>query len=563
MKNLLKPSRLALAVAAIALPLTATANQSLNAAGYASTIGGVINEGSVHSSSFNPAGNNLLLPQGDKFRFGYLSNLGGYVEIGESDDLDKTVDNLVDDLDYANILGDSSPGNQDYNNAISKLKERYGTNLNTEAEFYEAIAKRANTEIIADLEKGGQFRAGGQLQVPLTPFLIRSNSARGTFSINAAASMQMKGAFLGSDFGVRTSFVDSSNKNIGSLDINIADAVSAFDKIKQETDNWSGTITQSDILRIENILKGNNADGTEDLNGKDILSGNEAILEKLKEEVDAGGAGVNSSVETTFTTDSGLDVKAAVVKHIALGYGTNLTNWFELSDKHGQLEAGARLNVYSVETGRKFISLQAEANDNSGNSTSDNLTEDFLDNTATTTDIGLDIGFLWHAQNYQAGITFYNLNEPSFDYPDMGKVLTDDHITLDALLGLQGAGKTQVIESVKLTRHAVIEGAYYTDNRNWMIQGAYTLGTATNFVGDEFQNLHLSAGYYPKSAWLPGLRAGYSQNMKGAELSKIHAGATLFGIMHLDVAVSPDTSSFDGSDYPRYVAFSLGFEEKF
>ena len=37
MKNLLKPSRLALAVAAIALPLTATVNQLLNAAGYSGT----------------------------------------------------------------------------------------------------------------------------------------------------------------------------------------------------------------------------------------------------------------------------------------------------------------------------------------------------------------------------------------------------------------------------------------------------------------------------------------------------------------------------------------------
>ena len=558
MKNLLKPSRLALAVAAIALPLTATANQSLNAAGYASTIGGVINEGSVHSSSFNPAGNNLLVNKTDKFRFGYLSNLGGYIEIGESDDLDKKVDGLVDDMDAVDDFANLS--NQAY------LANRYGADK-TEAEYYEAIAKRANTEIIADLEKGGQLRAGGQLQVPLTPFLIRSEAARGTFSLNASVGGQVKGAFLGDKFGVKTTFKNTAGQDLGSLNIDIADAAGAYKKIEEEVNTWTGSsaVTANQIKRIENILKGNYADGTANPNGKNIIAGNEAAITTLIAEAEkSGGSTVNTEVESTITTNSGLDIKAARVAHLGFGYGTNLTNWLELNDKHGQLEAGVRLNIYNVEAGRNFVSLQAEANDgNEDSDTSDKLTEDFLDNTKTTTGVGLDLGFLWHSDNYQAGITFYNLNEPSFDYPDLNTYLSKTDGTLTALQGLEAAGKTKVADSVKLTRHAVIEGAYYTDNRNWMIQGAYTLGKATNFVGDEFQTLHLSAGYYPKSAWIPGLRAGYSKNMKGSELSKIHAGATFFGIMHLDVAVSPDTSSFDDSDIPRYAAISLGFEEKF
>src|SRR5690554_3910046 len=236
MKNLLKPSRLALAVAALALPLTATANQSLNSAGYSGTIGGVINEGSVHSSSFNPAGNNLLLDKNEKMRFGYLSNLGGYIEIGESDNLDKKVDGLVDDMDAVDSF--SNPSSRNY------LAERYGAGK-TEAEYYEAIANRANTEIIADLEKGGQFRAGGQLQVPLTPFLIRSNSARGTFSINAAASMQMKGAFLGDKFGVSTQFKDASGNSLGAIDLDIESVAGAYNEIETEIDSWTGNTISS------------------------------------------------------------------------------------------------------------------------------------------------------------------------------------------------------------------------------------------------------------------------------------------------------------------------------
>jgi len=535
MKMLFKPTRVALAVAALALPITATANQSLNSAGYSATIGSVINEGSVHSSSFNPAGNNLLLHKGDKFRFGYLGNLGGYVEIGESDDLDKKVDNMVDDLE---AIDDFNFGGQ------SHLQARYGNLGGNVEDYYEAIANEFNNSINPDLEKGGQFRAGGQLQVPLTPFLFRSTAASGTFSLNASASAQVKGAFIGGPFGVRASF-----DGVGDLDIDLAAAASVYNEIKPKIDNAQDF----------------NADDFQTIKAKLISAGvlnsanNKAVINKLIED----GSFDDAQVDTTFTTDSGLDVKAAVVSHLSLGYGTNLTEWLEFSDKHGQLETGARLNLYNVEAGRKFVSLQAEADSDDDSSASDNLTEDFLDNTETTMGVGLDIGFLWHAQNYQAGITFYNLNEPSFDYPDMGKVLVDDATTLTALQGLEAAGKTKVADSVTLTRHAVIEGALYSSSRNWMLQGSYTLGTATNFVGDEFQNLHLSAGYYPKSAWLPGLRAGYSQNMKGSELSKIHVGATFFGIMHLDVAVSPDSSSFDGEDVPRYAAISLGFEEKF
>ena len=156
-----------------------------------------------------------------------------------------------------------------------------------------------------------------------------------------------------------------------------------------------------------------------------------------------------------------------------------------------------------------------------------------------------------------------NLNEPSFDYPDLSDFLDKNGDTYKAVAGLEAIGKAKMMDSVTLTRHAVVEAAAYSDSRNWMLQGAYTLGTATNFVGDEFQNLHLSTGYFPKTVWLPGLRVGYSKNMKGTELTKVHAGATFFGVMHLDVAVATDQSSFDGEEVPRYAAISLGFEEKF
>lgn len=543
MKKLFKPRRLALAVAALTLPLSALANQSLTSAGYTSTIGGVVNEGSVHSSSFNPAGNNLLLKQNENLRFGYLSNLGVYAELGESENLDIKIDSIVDQMDW---LDDFNFGGK------QQLEAIYGqvpAGQDAEAFYYEAVAKNANG-LLVDLEKGGQIRAGGLVQVPLTPFLMRSNAAKGTFSLNASASLQVRGAFLGGPFGVQSTI--KANGKDYNLNLDLEKAAGAYKDLQNRIDGISGNnISSSDINDIKNIL-----------DGAGLLSGgNREAIDELLADVNGSGGNANFTNETTLTTNSGLDVRAALVKHISLGYGTNLSEMFELNRDYGQLEAGARLNVYNVEAGRKFISLQAEVG--SDDTASDNLTEDFLDNTKTSTGIGLDLGFLWHAANYQAGITFYNINEPSFDYPDMGKILANDAVTKGALEGLAAAGKASLKDEVTLTRHAVIEGAYFSKSRNWMLQGAYTLGTATDFVGDEHQNLSVAAGYYPKTVWIPGLRAGYSKNMKGTELSKVHAGATFFGVMHLDLAMATSNSSFDDTSIPRYFAVSLGFEEKF
>jgi|GEM_PF-2140160 hypothetical protein len=562
----MKLSRIALAMAALSLPFAAAqANQSLVSPGYSSTIGGVSNEGTVHSSSFNPASNGILLKESERFRFGYLSNLGGYIEIGESDDLDKKVDNLVTDIEDAEDVAADGSG------ASQHLIDRYG-NQDSQAAYFEAIAKEANDNLIPDLEKGGQFRSGFQTQAPLTPFLFRSNSTRGVFSLNASAQAQIGVGLLGDTLSTKTTLSTSGGENLGALNLDLEKVADAFSDVESILDD--NTLTdQQRAEQLINVVKDSG-----------LVEGNEETLKNLADEygVDtsqydflsgastASGASVSGAAtgdlvsETDLVTNSGLDIRAAAIAHLGLGYGTRLSDWMQMNTEYGELELGARLNLYQAELARNFISLEAEANNASEdgeNDTFENATDDFFENTEQSMGIGLDLGLLWHARNYQAGLTIYNVNEPEFDYPDLSEYLNAD--ALNALQGLENGGKTQVAETVTLTRHAVLEGAFYSPSRNWMLQGSYTLGEATNFVGDEFQTMAVSAGYFPKAWWAPGLRAGYSQNLVGAELSKVHAGMTLFGILHLDAAVAMDTSSFDDSDVPRYASFSMGLEEKF
>lgn len=82
-------------------------------------------------------------------------------------------------------------------------------------------------------------------------------------------------------------------------------------------------------------------------------------------------------------------------------------------------------------------------------------------------------------------------------------------------------------------------------------------------MGDKFQYTGISAEYYPNSWLIPAVRLGYNKNMKGTKLDTINAGITAFGVFNLDLAMSTQKSSFDGDSLPRYLAISLGFEERF
>ena len=531
----MKLNRIAAGLVIACLPLATQANQSLVSPGYSASIGGVSNRGSVHSSSHNPAVNRVLIKEGDRFRMGYLSNIGGYIELGDADDLLDELDELVDDLDAADEITD--------NFTPQRLIDRYGPGL-TEVQYYEEIAERINTQTLSKLEKGGSISFGGQVQAPLTPFLFNSELARGTFSLNASASVQARLNFIGSPFGVRTTIA-------GAGDLNIplgGDLKGVYDEIDGIINN-SQLSKQDQVSEVRQILESRQGLATQE---------NIATLDNMQS--DPNNLNFDDA-EFDLVTDSGMQGRYAVVAHLGLGYGASMTDLFDLDRSWGEFDAGVRFNYYQVEAGRSFYSLQADADADDDDDIFDDFVDQLKDETNTNNLIGLDLGMLWHRGNYQAGITFYNLNEPEVSYSDMSGFLNGK--TLDAAQRLEGEGKLSLDDKVTLTRHAVIEGSWMTRNQRWTLNGYATLGTATNFVGDEYRNVGVSAAYNSGGWFLPGLRAGYNKNLAGTELSSINLGGTFFGILNADVAFSTETNSFDGTDVPRYLAFSLGFEERF
>lgn len=522
----MKPSRIALALAVVGLPLiasTVSANQSLVSPGYSATTGGVTTQRTVHTSSHNPASLNLLTHKNENLRFGYLGNLGVYAEVGEVDDLDTKLDQLVDDLDELDALGSSATAAQ-----------------------YQDIADRINGEFLNDLERGGQIRAGVHVSAPLMPF-IYSSKTDWSLGFNVSASAQVRGAFLGSPFGVKTT-ITSSGADLGSLNIQPENIGQAYEIIDNAVDAANGNYDAAFFNNLRNQLDTAGVISTED-------------FQTLQDAANAAATDPGAmEFDAELTTDSSFDVRAAAVAQFSLAYAHDLTSAFNLNPNYGTLEAGARLNYYHTQMFRNLASFQRLSDDDEDDAF-DTVMDDFTDESVSAGVIGIDAGLLWHGGNYQLGATFYNLNEPTLDYPDLESFLQGKDLAVAQ--SLQASGRLNLAESVTLTRHAVLEAAVFSESRNWVLQGYYTLGTATNFVGDEFQNVGVSAGYFTNSWWLPGIRAGYNKNLTGTELSTVHLGTTLFGMFNLDAAVSPETSSFDGSDVPRYVAISIGFEEKF
>src|SRR5690606_25640185 len=80
------------------------------------------------------------------------------------------------------------------------------------------------------------------------------------------------------------------------------------------------------------------------------------------------------------------------------------------------LFAGIQANIYKVSLNKQVLALSNIEDDE----VSDAIQDEFDENTVDTTQVGIDVGLLWSMPNAQVGVTFANINEPEFDYGDIG-----------------------------------------------------------------------------------------------------------------------------------------------
>lgn len=272
-----------------------------------------------------------------------------------------------------------------------------------------------------------------------------------------------------------------------------------------------------------------------------------------------------SGSSATVETDSALYIKGGTLLTGSIGYSRDI--WRPEFMPSAQVHGGVELNIYKASLNKQVLSIQGIIDDDEDSDIGDAARDEFDENTVDTTQVGLDVGFLMTMPNAQVGITFANINEPEFDYGDIGvncsSIIDDTRRTNCNIAQQVFSDEIDLTETAVMNAQTTVEGAVFTRDKSWLVSGALDLNSTYDFVGRESQYFNVSASYYSDSYLIPNARFGLSKNLKGSELTTLGLGTTLFGVFNLDVAWSLDEIEVDGSKMPRHLGFNIGFEEKF
>jgi hypothetical protein len=226
--------------------------------------------------------------------------------------------------------------------------------------------------------------------------------------------------------------------------------------------------------------------------------------------------------------DSSLLTKSTRTTELNLGYSRQA--W---AGNAGRLFLGAEARLYLMQLSRLSVRF--------GDITDSEELFDAIRDADFSTDeeIGIDLGALWVADNYQLGVQVTSVNEPDFVFPDVNLAPYRNPNSIRFLLR---------------------DKKYKTQDRSWSAHLGYDADPATDPMGDRFQWLTMSMGFTTDSWWMPGARIGYRKNLAGTELAYLGVGITAFRIVNFDIASALDTVSIDGEKLPQGLMFSVGFQ---
>ncbi len=270
-------------------------------------------------------------------------------------------------------------------------------------------------------------------------------------------------------------------------------------------------------------------------------------------------------IDNDFETNIAAYIKSVQYTTLGLGYSRELDNFvIDKVNEHvaGRLLTGVRLNMYSLSLSKQVIGLLSIHEDDE---LGDVIADDFDTNQVSTTDIGLDLGLIWEADNYHLGFTWRNINEPEFEFGAIGEnCLSKENTSQSNCFTAQvfeAQGRISLNETHVMTSQATADVALNSENKRWRLAASYDLQPVRDPVGDEYQWTTASAAYV--SSRFIGVRVGVSQNQVGSALTMVNAGLSLFGNVNLDLRYSLDTIEVDGTSAPRTFGFNLGFESSF
>lgn len=261
-------------------------------------------------------------------------------------------------------------------------------------------------------------------------------------------------------------------------------------------------------------------------------------------------------LQQTIETNAAGYVKVADMLEFSFGYSRLV--W---QPKQGDLHLGARLNVQRLGLSKQVIGFQAADGDDD---LSDTFLDDYEDFKNETTEIALDLSAYWSAKNYNLGLTLSNVNEPEFDYGELGKNcgdLTNDISRSNCLTALSYSDRIDLTETYKATSYATFQANYISDNERFSADFSLESDHVTP-VGVEEQWMTASVGYKPETSFAPNARLTYSNNLVGNELSYL-SGELTWGWFGLGLGYSLDKTEIDGDSTTRGAFINLAISNQF
>jgi len=254
-----------------------------------------------------------------------------------------------------------------------------------------------------------------------------------------------------------------------------------------------------------------------------------------------------------LSSDTSLYVKRATDYRFGVGYSQAVGR-----PVSGALILGGRVNVHNIALNKK-LSVLTDESDNADDGFGDFL----LERKNVETGVSLDLGAIWTAPNYQLGASLANVNEPEFDFGELGNcsgLSGSDLTSCNAAVSLSDDGKLELKETYKMKAQLTLDAAVMSTNQNWSLAGSYDVNSVADPVGDKYRWKVISLSYFSDNLYFPGIRVGYRKNQAGSKLSYATVGATLFRRLDFDLAYGLEKfSDGDGGVLPRSLYFSVGY----
>jgi hypothetical protein len=173
--------RFASAVILVTAQLIANAGSFIATPGTSSTLGNSTIGHYMLSVTHNPAACSQVLAAKDHFRMGYLNAIGGSVEIGQVDNFENDINELVDLLEDSSITLD----------AADDLLDRFNG-------------------VLENLDSYGYVKANFDTTIPGLPMAVHLDSWKGSLCAEAMLAAQFKGSVLYAPLTLTTRNVNDS-----------------------------------------------------------------------------------------------------------------------------------------------------------------------------------------------------------------------------------------------------------------------------------------------------------------------------------------------------------------